>query len=303
MWLKQFQVFHYTFDFERELQPLLTQQALTPCPAHARMSFGWKSFANQEHSQSIHGYHICLFGKEERILPATVVQHLLDQKMTALNQERGYPVKRHEKQQLKQDIEFNLLPKAFCVQKKQIVLFDQKQQRLFIESTSAQQIDMILSLIHKTLGQNIQITPLAKDIDLMSLWLKWLAQPKSLPHFLTFADRMQWVDGENQRKQVKLQGYDWEQDSTQEWLEKGLVPQELSFNWRDTLQFTLSPNFVFKRIAPLPTLQEELEANKETGNEDELSDLLILGHTLQRFIDDFIAITAKSDSSLELATV
>lgn len=299
MWLKQFQIFHYTFDFESEFQPHLEEQALTPCPAHARMTFGWKQFPNQELFQSIHGYHLCLFGKEERILPPMVIQNLLEQKILELSQQRGYPVKRHEKQQLKQDIEFNLLPKAFCVQKKQIILFDQKQKRLFIESTSPQQIDMILSLIHKTLGQNLQITPLATEIELMGLWLKWLDQPKTLPHFLSFADRMQWVDGENQRKQVKLQGYDWEQDSTQEWLGKGLIPQELSFTWRDTLQFTLSPSLVFKRITALPSLQEELEANKEMNDADDLSDLLILGHTLQRLIDDLTSISLQTTKSLE----
>ena len=117
MWLKQFQAFQISFDFEKELEPQLSQHTLTPCPAHTRMSFGWKTFPNQELSQSINDYHLCLFGKEERILPSAVIQNLMDKKIQELNQNRGYPIKRHERQQLKQDLEFEMLPKAFCVQK------------------------------------------------------------------------------------------------------------------------------------------------------------------------------------------
>jgi recombination associated protein RdgC len=302
MWLKQFQVFEYGFDFETELEPQLSEQALTPCPAHARMSFGWKILENHEFSLNIHGYSLIVFGKEERILPPAVIQHLLHQKMSEMNQQRGYPVKRHEKQQLKQDIEFNLLPKAFCVQKKQAVLFDKKNRRLFIESTSPQQIDLIISLIHKTIGQNIEIKPTALPEDLTELWLKWLSEPSSLPHFLSFSDRMQWVDSDNQRKQVKLQGYDWQEDSTIEWLEKGLIPQEISFIWRDLLQFTLSPNFIFKRVQALPGLQEELEADSLETHQ-ELSQLLIVGHTLQQLIDDFKTVQIKTVMNLETVMI
>jgi recombination associated protein RdgC len=303
MWLKQFQAFQISFDFEKNLAPHLSNHMLTPCPAHSRMTHGWKTFSNQQLSQSINGYSMCLFGKEERILPSAVVQNLMEKKVQDLDNARGYPMKRHEKQQLKQDIEFDLLPKAFCIQKKQIILFDSKRQRMYLEATSPQQIEMILAFIHKTIGQSIDISPLAPKEDVVKLWQKWLVNSDALPHYLTLSDKIQWIDSDNQRKQIRCQGYDWEDDSANDWLEKGLLPQEVSFIWRDALQFTLNSKFTFKAIKALPSLQEELDAN-EIDNEDELTNLLLIGHTYQQLLDDFCdltKITQSKNASLEMA--
>ena len=290
MWLRQFQAFHISFDFEKDLAPRLAEHGLTPCPAHTRMSHGWKMLPNQQLSDSIHGYSICLFGKEERILPASVIQNLVEKKTQEINQSRGYPMKRHEKQQLKQDIEFDLLPKAFCVQKKQAILFDAKRHRMLIEATSPQQIETILAFIHKTVANSIDISPLVPKEDLVTLWQKWLANPEALPHFLQLSDRIQWVDSDNQRKQIRCQGYDWQEDKAEDWLNKGLVPQEVSFIWRDLLQFTLNSKFNFKRVQALPSLQEELDANS-IDNQDEQSNLLLIGHTYQQLLDDLCELT------------
>lgn len=302
MWLKQFQTFHISFNFEKDLEPHLSEHILQACPPHTRMSFGWKTFANQELSQSIHDYHLCLFGKEERILPSAVIQNLLDKKTLELNQNRGYPVKRHEKQQLKQDLEFEMLPKAFCVQKKVGLLFDSKRQRLYIESTSPQQIEMILAFIHKTIGQGIEITQISAKDDLLELWMGWLFNRKNLPHFLELSDRMQWVDSDNHRKQIRCQGYDWEEDSVNDWLKKGLIPQELSFTWREKLQFSLTPKFIFKRVQALPSLQEELDAN-EIDSQDELSNLLMIGHLYQQLLDDLGTLSKENHMQKKADTI
>jgi recombination associated protein RdgC len=276
MWLKQFQAFEYSFDFTLDLAPKLEQFTLGPCPAHARMTHGWKLVDDHQLSLSINDFHFCYFGKEERILPAAVIQNELEKRA----QSQGQDLKRHEKQQMKQDVEFDLLPKAFCIQKKVALIFDQKRKRLFIESSSPQQLEMILAYIYKTLGQSASITPVNIGEDLNRLWQKWLVNPLSLPHFLKFADRMQWIDADNPQKQIRCQGLEWLEEQ-HPWLEQGLIPKELSFVWRERIQFNLNAKLQFKRLQALEDFaQEDMEL------EDKEAELLILGKQLQNMLDD-----------------
>jgi len=291
MWLKQFQVFNFSFDFLQDLAPNLEHHHLSPCPAHARMTHGWKILNEQTYSISINQFHRCLFGKEERILPAAVIHNEIEKRLKS----QGETLKRHEKQQLKQDVEFDLLPKAFCIQKKVNLVFDQKRQRMLIEATSPAQTDMILAYIYKTLGQSASMTPFNPIDNLNALWQKWLHNPASIPHFLQFSDRMQWIDADNPQKQIRCQGLDWSLDQ-QQWLEQGLIPKELSFVWREQIQFTLGPKFTFKRVQALENLTEQ-----DSDVDDPEADLLILGNQMQQLLDDLASLAPVNSKIAELA--
>lgn len=293
MWLRQFQVFNISFDFQKDLAPHLHEHALAPCPAHARTSFGWKTVSADQYSETIQSFSFCYFGKEERILPQSVVNHTVETKARELKEARGFPLKRHEKQQLKQDTEFNLLPKAFCVQKHQIILFDQLRQRMFIQSTSQQQLELIISLLHKTIPQAIEITPIAPKDNFIQDWQTWLTEPQSLPHFLQLADKLALIDEDNQRKQIKCQGYNWEEDSASNWIKQGLIPSEISLVWREMIQFHLNPKLGFKRVQALPSFKDQIDAQTIEDDEqnEQLTELLLVGHTYQQLLDDMLTIS------------
>ena len=294
MWLKQFQAFQISFDFEKDLAPHLEEHHLKACPPHVRASFGWKTVKDNAYSLSIHGYSICFFGKEERMLPVSVIGNTVEEKIRTLTESRGYPLKRHERQQIKQDVEFDLLPKAFCIQKKWAVIFDAKRSRMYIQATSNQQIEMICALIHKSVPHSVDIQPIDARDDINVVWQRWLAHPEQMPHHLRLADRIQWIDSENTQKQIKCQGYDWEEDFADTWLNQGYIPQELSFIWRDLIQFNLNEKLSFKRVTALPELQEQIDAN-DIEAEDELTNLLLIGHTYQQLLDDMMSCFTSSE--------
>ena len=288
MWLRQFNVFKISFDFELDLAPHLAEYGLSPCPAHARMSFGWKDLAHHQYFQSIQNYGICYFAKEERILPQAVLIHMLETKTRQIQDSRGFPLKKHEKQQLKQDIEFDLLPKAFCVQKQHIVLFDKGRQLMYVQASAQAQIDLIVSLLHKTIGKSIEIQALNPIDKILSQWQDWLKEPEKMPANLQLADKLALIDEDNQQKQIKCQGYNWLEEKAHDLLDKGFIPNEMSFIWRELIQFHLSPKLQFKRVQALPSLKEEIEATEidQEADDAKLTNLLLIGHTYGQMIDD-----------------
>jgi DNA recombination-dependent growth factor C len=77
-------------------------------------------------------------------------------------------------------------------------------------------------------------------------------------------------------------------------LNQGYIPQELSFIWRDLIQFNLNEKLSFKRVTALPELQEQIDAN-DIEAEDELTNLLLIGHTYQQLLDDMMACFTSSE--------
>jgi len=288
MWLKQFNVYKISFDFENDLAPQLAEHGLSPCPPHARMSFGWKELGEQLYCQSIQNFSVCYFAKEERILPQAVLSHMVETKARQIQDSRGFPLKKHEKQQLKQDTEFDLLPKAFCVQKQHIILFDKGRQLMYVQASGQAQIDLIISLIHKTIAGSIEIQGLNPKDNILHLWQDWLKQPELMPANLQLADKLALIDEDNQQKQLKCQGYNWSEENAHDLLDKGLIPNEMSFIWRELIQFHLSPKLQFKRVQALPSLKEEIEATELDQNmhDARLTNLLLIGHTYGQMIDD-----------------
>ncbi|HVT62377.1 MAG TPA: recombination-associated protein RdgC, partial [Legionellaceae bacterium] len=160
MWFNNALVYTYQYNKSLEDLPALEQDKLKPCPPHARFTYGWLAPFDQELTHHIAGCTVLCLGKEERILPRTVIQRHVEEKVKALETERGFPVKRSERAQMAEDIEFDLLPKAFCLQKKLFALFDTVKQRLIINTSSVTQAGQLLALLRKSIP-GIQIEPLA----------------------------------------------------------------------------------------------------------------------------------------------
>ena len=159
---------------------------------------------------------------------------------------------------------------------------------MYVQASGQAQIDLIISLIHKTIAGSIEIQGLNPKDNILHLWQDWLKQPELMPANLQLADKLALIDEDNQQKQLKCQGYNWSEENAHDLLDKGLIPNEMSFIWRELIQFHLSPKLQFKRVQALPSLKEEIEAAEldQNTHDARLTNLLLIGHTYGQMIDD-----------------
>ena len=176
MWFNNALIYQCTLTETVDLHALLAEEALKPCPPHARFIYGWHPSFADEFVQEVAGCSLICLGKEERILPRGVIKRLLAERVRAIELQQGRTIKRAEMGQLAEDLEFELLPKSFTVQKQLPALYDSVSKRLIINTSSANQASQLTGLLRKSVP-GIQIDPLAINENLALRLAQWITEP------------------------------------------------------------------------------------------------------------------------------
>ena len=119
MWFKNLYFFAFTRPFdcsEADLEKQLSENLFTPCASTEQSHFGWVNALGKHGDSPVHsvnGNYLLCARKEEKILPAPVIKDMLEQKVAQLEAEQSRGATKKEKEQFKEDIIFELLPRAF----------------------------------------------------------------------------------------------------------------------------------------------------------------------------------------------
>lgn len=290
MWFNNALMFQYEFKEEVDLALSLAEESLKPCPPHARFIYGWLPAYADELVQEVAGSaHICL-GKEERILPRGVINRLLAERIQTLENQQGRTVKRAEKAQLAEDLEFELLPKAFCVQKRLSAILDTASQRLIVNTASNTQAAQLTSLLRKSVP-GLHLEPLFHSDNLAMRFTEWLLHPETLPKSFQLASDCLLFSLNDEKKRVNCKGYELPSEEISTLLSQGLAVAELSLIWNERIQFTLTHELTFKRLKSLDYLIDEFNDLNQLEEEYLQKDaaLTLLCGELKSLTNDLLA--------------
>jgi recombination associated protein RdgC len=292
MWFNNILVYQYTLQDGFDLNSALSEESLKPCPPHARFIYGWLPAINHELIQEVAGSIMICMGKEERILPRGVINKMLQERIEQIEVQHGRTVKRAEKAQIAEDLEFELLPKSFCVQKRLPALLDTLNNRLFINTSSANQASQLTSLLRKSVP-GLSIEPLAINQNLAVCFAEWIRNPEQLPEDFQLASDCLLFSLDDEKKRVHCKGYELPADEILTLLSEGMATAELSLIWKERIQFTLTQEFVLKRIKSLDYLVDEINEICDL-EEDQRQDaaLTLLGGELRELTGSLLNLLA-----------
>jgi recombination associated protein RdgC len=301
MWFNNALIYQCTLPDNTNLNDLLQADALKPCPPHARFIYGWLPVINDIFAETISGASLIALGKEERILPRKVITRLLTEQVQALEMQRGYPVKRAEKAQLAEELEFQLLPKAFCLQKRLPAFFDESNNRLVINSSSATQASQLTSLLRKAVP-GIQIEPLLPKNHLSATLTSWITHPETLPPSIELASNCVLVALNDEKKRLQCKGYELPSQEISHLLEQGLAVSEISLIWQERIEFTLTQDFTFKRVRCLDYLLDELNDIRHLEEEHAQQDaaLALLAGEWRALLTELMHVFSISETNARL---
>ncbi|MCB1868810.1 MAG: recombination-associated protein RdgC, partial [Gammaproteobacteria bacterium] len=121
---------------------------------------------------------ICM-RREEKVLPAAVVNQQLDRRVRDLEESQGRKVRRREKGEIKDEILLDLLPKAFTKTVLTYAYIDSRNGWLVVDAASSKRAEELISLLRETLG-SLPLRPLEVNSSPVQVMTNWL-QGGSLP--------------------------------------------------------------------------------------------------------------------------
>ena len=244
---------------EQEWQDKLENDAFHPCLSDQPHSQGWACPAkNLNTGLSYHGNQSILFSlrKEERLLPAGVVNEALDEKVSEIEVKEDRRLGRKERSQLKEDIVFEMMPRAFTRSRYTNALLLTELGLLIVDSSSQTRAEELTIQLRKSLG-SLKLSPLQVKDSTISLFTRWLSGELAIPSTLQFGHSCELRSTEESSSIVKFSHQDLTNGELQPHFDAGKVVVKLEFDWSERLSFLLTDNLEIKRLRFSDVLQEE----------------------------------------------
>lgn len=298
MWFNNALIYQYDLPDDADLSAALLSDSLKPCPPHARFIYGWLPASFDHIIHEVAGSTLICMGKEERILPRAVINKFLAEKIQTLETQQGRKVKRSERAQLAEDIEFDLLPKSFCIQKRMSAILDYTHKKLIINSASANQATQLISLLRKSV-KDLVIEPLAHTENLALRFAQWIHTPESIPANFQLASDCLLFSLDDEKKRISCKGYELPAEEVLTLLSQGMATAEISLIWKERIQLTLTQDFVLKRLKSLDYLVDEFNELSSLDEEQQQEDaaLTLLSGELRELIQALLTALKPEDSN------
>ncbi len=295
MWFKNLNVFRLTetFPFDEEtLSEKLATMEFQPCASQQTFSFGWTAPLGKGAEQLVHstnGFLMICAKKEERVLPTSVVNEMLQEKIDELEEQEGRKLSKKAKTELKDNLIFELLPRAFTFSNKTFAYIDTKNNFVVIDSASTKKAEDLLSALRKTLGSlpAIPLNTVEKPVLTMT---EWLLNQKP-PAEIVIEDECELRAPEEDGGIIRCKRHDLAAPEIKNHLDIGKQVIKLALTWEDRLSFILDENLGVKRLKFLDLIQEQVgESEADTFEEKFDIDFSIMTAELAKFLPSLITI-------------
>ncbi|MDD5580337.1 MAG: recombination-associated protein RdgC [Methylobacter sp.] len=296
MWFKNLSIFRLTeaFTLSSEVfEQKLESMSFRPCGPHQEFAFGWTPPLGKTSQQLVHsanGFFMLCGKKEEKVLPAAVVNEMVQEKILEAEDKQGHKLSKKERTTLKDELIFELLPKAFTFSSKTYAYIDPKGGWLIVDAASAKKTEDLLSSLRKCLGSlpAVPLNMIEKPVTTMTAWLI----NNQAPEDITIENECELRSPEEEGGIIRCKRHDLTLPEIKNHLDTGKEVIKLAVNWADRISFIIDENLSIKRLRFLDLIQDQV-GDVETHDEAERFDVdfsimsLELSNFLPRLIELF----------------
>jgi recombination associated protein RdgC len=261
MWFKNIFIFAFTRPFtvnKADLDTQLSAHSFTPCASTEMARFGWVNALGKygdEKSCQVNGNTLICARKEEKVLPAPVIKEMLDEKVEQLEAEQGRTASKKEKEQFKEDIIFELLPRAFS-RINDIHAYICPERNIIVVNTSSRgKAEDFLALLRKSLG-TLPVTSLSPDRAPDEVMTQWLVDGSLSKYFqLGMEAELNALGDDNALVRVKNQ--DLTSEEVKSHLDADKYVTKVALEFDSSISFVLGDDLSLKRLKFFDVIQEQ----------------------------------------------
>jgi len=300
MWFKNLRIYRFTQAFNIDVDALhcaLETMAFVPCNSQDVSRFGWVSPITGESDGGdnhclVHAsqqYMMICAKKQEKVLPATVVNERVEEKATAITEAEGRPVGRKERQSLKDDATMELLPRAFTRSSLQFAYIAPPTAGntgyIVINAASASKAEELLGALRDALG-TLPVVPLASKQLPHQMMTQWLTDT-SAPEKFTLGDECELADPKEAGSVIRCKHQDLATEEINNLLQSGMIATKLHLQWMQGVDFILDDQLAIKRLRFDDNIQEKADSfDTESTIEQFDIEFSVMTIELSAFIND-----------------
>lgn len=263
MWFKNLSLLRFTEPFSltaEELEQRLQSGRFRPCGSLEPVSYGWcpPVGRNDDDAPLVHATNGCMMVcalKEEKILPASVVNEILAERLLEQEERKGSRLGKKERDALRDEVIHELLPRAFSHSRRTYAYIDPKGGWLVVDSASSKKSEELASWLRKCLD-SLPVSPPASNERPAAVLTRWLSEGAA-PTDIVLEDECELRSTGEDGGIVRCKRQDLSAPEIQNHLEAGKEVSKLAVTWSDRLGFVLDDALGIKRLKFLDLVQEQ----------------------------------------------
>ncbi|QJR80299.1 recombination-associated protein RdgC [Alteromonas pelagimontana] len=263
MWFKNIKAYQITQPIsldDDDLQNALSENAFRPCGKQETATMGFASPFSQSGKESVMFHKVqerywITVKKQERILPAVVVNAELAEKVAHIEAETGSPVGKKAQQDLKQEIMHQLLPQAFTKNSYTHGFISIPDNLVVVDASADGKAEAYLALVRKAI-QSLPVVPLARR-SLQSELTHWLTE--GTPEAISLLEEAELKSVDDMESVIRCKNQPLDSDEITLHLDSGKLVQKVGFEYRDVLTAIIAEDGSFKRLKFTDRMKEENE--------------------------------------------
>jgi recombination associated protein RdgC len=241
-------------------------------------------------------------GVEEKLLPASVIRQVTEERAAAIARSQAHPVGRKQKRDIKEQVVAELMPRALARRRMTRAWIDSANGWLCVEASGEPKAEMLLETLRKTEG-DLPVQRLDTQQSPASCMASWLLSGDVDGPFSIDED-LELRASDATKATVRYARHRLEGKDIRDHISQGKQPVRLGMTWNDRISFVLTEQLHIKRLSFLDLLKKE--SSEDEADEDARFDIdfALMTGELARMLTDLVQALGgeKSIASVKPAT-
>lgn len=272
-----------------ELSGALEAFKFTPCKSLEPMRYGFVP-PIKGGSDFVHAANGCIAicaQQEDKILPASAINEALEKKVAAIFESESRKVHRKERQELKDELIFSMLPQAFTKNSRTYAYIDTRDDIIYVDASSPKKAEDLISALREAFG-SLPCLPIGSVNSPATAMTNWVRNDCAPENFLIGDDGE--LHANKSDRIIRCKKQDMQEEVITTHIDSGMSVRKLAVSWKEGISFTLTDDLYLKKLVFDDKLIESANDRRaETWAEQFDADFIIMTGELRNLKNELLA--------------
>ena len=290
MWFRNLVVYRLGAGWSRkaeEFEERLAQQPLQKCGGFEMESRGWTAPRHEgQYLYTQSRQWLLALGFEQKLLPASVIRQAAEERIAEREAMFGNPIGRKQKREIKDQVNAELMPRAFSRRRTTYAWIDTVNGWLACDAAGEPKAEQFLETLRRT-DDELPVARLETQMSPATAMSRWILAGDAPGRFGIDQD-LELRTPDATKATVRYARHALEGKDIRDHIAAGKQPVRLGLTWNDRISFVLTEELHVKRLAFLDILKRE--GGEEIEDDDERFDIdfALMTGELPRLLADLV---------------